>query len=242
MEITRDTAQGPREYQEDRSIVYFDADGSTLLGIFDGHSGFEAVTAAALKTATIYETLRRVGNYGTGLLEKIIERLDKETAEFACGTTASLVWLPPEPTAAYVAILGDSPVLIKSGDTLNISPEHNVRTNTAEADAALERGGFIHNGYLFAPGAYSGIQMSRVLGDKALRSVTTRVPEVYRVPVAAGDWILLGSDGLLDPAHLTTDANAVIQKQIELGYTASDLVLAKLYEAQDNVTAILARI
>jgi serine/threonine protein phosphatase PrpC len=90
-------------------------------------------------------------------------------------------------------------------------------------------------------GDYShGLQMTRALGDVACAKFLNRVPEVFTIYL--GDWLLIGSDGLFDPSHLSGDAYDDVLACIRNGNSAEDLVRqAVALPTRDNVTAILWR-
>jgi serine/threonine protein phosphatase PrpC len=140
--------------------------------------------------------------------------------------------------------MGDSPILIKDKDgKINISPDHNIRTNDAERRAAEDRGGFCDGGYLFASFDGMGLQMARALGDSHLNKVLSRLPDVYAVEINENSFVLVGTDGLFDPGHwnFKVEADAVV-KLIDEGADAAALVTRAVnIPTGDNVTAILAR-
>jgi serine/threonine protein phosphatase PrpC len=176
-------------------------------------------------------------------MEKVINRLDKKTQNHYCGSTASLVLIDKDQKFAYVAILGDSPVIIKDAEeNIWIAPEHNVRSNKAEADAAIKDGkAFISDGYLFdrSKGRDStGLQMSRALGDRSLDNILNRTPEVFEIELNKNSWILCASDGLTDPGHSSSNFDNIIAKIS----TATARSLTKEAGIYDNATAILVKL
>jgi len=244
--ITTATAQGRRPYQEDRSFVYAVPEG-TLLGVFDGHGGDSVASCLCAEFPKFWSAVD--GNQYVDALFKIFVMAHSVTREYHAGSTASVVFIPSDEKTAYIAVLGDSPVIAEqaSGETW-IGPDHNARSNQAERDLAIMRGGIYDGGYVWAPqGRFSdneqGLQMTRALGDYACRNFLSRMPEVFTIPL--GDWLLVGSDGLLDPTHLKGDPTAAIVEYINSGRgsaTADDLVKRAInIPTNDNVTAILWR-
>lgn len=237
MDITSSQRQGRRPYQEDRSVIYVKSNGDTILAVFDGHSGAQVSELAAAALPKIFEASSNIYD--------IFTALDNLTADKAQGSTASIAVVLN--SCINVGILGDSPVSAynEDGSLLYLSPEHNVRSNQEEAEAAIVRGGTIMQGYLFndySDLAGHGIQMSRVLGDAHLRRVTSHTPEVTVIIRKPGIKLLLGTDGLLDPAHMASRDADIFKfgNMIVDGVNAEELVNS-LNDPHDNVTAILAR-
>ena len=237
MRITTATARGERRYQEDTFINVQMSQG-TLLGVFDGHGGDEASKWMARNFEAQFQDQRdvRLG------LRSAISKSAAMLRGCISGTTASVVFMPTDSSMVYTAVIGDSPIIIDTPQRLWYGPDHNVRTNTAELDAAVKRGGFYNNGYI-CKGLYGpGLQMGRALGDAELSPILSHEPEISQVfPV--GEWLLIGSDGIFDPAHYDfKEAAEEIILAIELGDDAPRLVeRAVAKPTRDNATCILVR-
>jgi serine/threonine protein phosphatase PrpC len=246
MEVTQFSAQNRRPYQEDRSFFKKVNKNQLLLGMFDGHGGRWASEYAADHTPNIFRAIRKeIKKDPEATLRLIYSNLNKATEDYTCGSTASVVWL--KDNVAHVAVLGDSITIIKDANgQIWKSPEHNVRTNEAEALAAEQRGGKISaNGYLFDKWQIDGpgLQMSRALGDKDLGRVLLREPDIFHIPVNENSWILVCSDGLLDPSHTAGDTLPIAVDFIGSGADAEELVLAMAnIQNDDNSTAVLVRL
>lgn len=237
--------KGRRPYQEDTKVVYWVPEEGYLLAVFDGHGGLEVAEDCAKRLIPLYHEIRNellVVNFET-IISKIFSKLNQKTNYMGAGSTASIVFIPESGNEVLVGVLGDSPVLVRNADGIIwLSPEHNIRTNVAEATAARQRGGFIANGYLFSSYHGGGLQMSRALGDTELDKVLLREPEIFRLPLGADGFVLVASDGVFDPSH-QNDESKVIAEKIENGALAKDLVDAALaVPTNDNVTAILVKL
>ncbi len=253
MNISYHTAQGQRDYQEDtfiaeRLVLLNGHDTLTVLAVMDGHGGSE--TAEFLAEAFI-QILAKVGldpkselpNW-RDTLATTITVLGQMTKTMQAGSTLSVVFLPSVEEKAYVAVVGDSPVIIKDAvGNITISPEHNARSNERERDAAISRGASFDGSYLYSPESGQGLQMSRALGDSNLSSFIDRTPEIYEVDINPDSFVVVASDGLLDPAHASTAHEAErIAKLVEEGADASALVEdALLRQTGDNVTVLVAK-
>ena len=236
MKISKATAKGARSYQEDRYLVFSTIMG-TYLGVWDGHGGAECAALCAKALPSILTN--------DPSLSYALDELNKMTRTMRAGSTASLVLIPKDESRVDVAVLGDSPVLVSRPDgSIWVSPEHNVRTNEAEADAAIKRGGFLAQGYLFADYSGDGLQMSRALGDAHLDKVLSREPEVFSLALYKGKFVLMCSDGAVDPSHAAAKASIdSIVALVEAGGDAQEIVERALAaKTGDNVTAILVRL
>jgi serine/threonine protein phosphatase PrpC len=240
-EMTKATEKGQRSYQEDRYVVYWVPDEGYLLATFDGHGGPEVAEHCASELIPIFHNAQE--NNSEKTIQKMFKILHSETEHMGSGCAASVAFIPKSGTEVIVGILGDAPVLIKKADgELWLSPEHNVRTNRAEVDAAIKRGGFVQSGYLFVRQSGSGLQMTRALGDRYLGPVLNREPEIFRLPVGPGSFVLVATDGLFDPAHILNPATEISQI-IDAGADANELVQRALaVPTRDNVTAILVKL
>lgn len=240
-DFTFDSQKGPRPYQEDRLFIAYLLDGY-LLAVMDGHGGDMAVSI-------VRENLERTWLAFEG--EKPVERIKKTfnqlhtlTKDILSGSTLSLAWLPDNEERVYVAVLGDSPVLVKSYDgTVYVSAEHNVRSNPAEAQAVKDRGGWVSGGYAGVKLDGPGLQMSRALGDSELDRILNREPEITDYPLGKRSFVMLGTDGCFDPGHSDKSEVDDVIAMLENNAKAGDIVDRAIYERVfDNVTAIVARV
>ena len=232
--ITCATARGPRPYQEDRFVTLTKGERS-LLAVLDGHGGAEVAEHCAerLKTLDMFPETK------SGMLG-MVQILAAETEDYEAGSTLSLVSVTPE--GAIIAVLGDSPIItLDSSWQLRVSPEHNVRTNLAEREATIARGGRYGGGYIWR--GDSGLQMSRALGDSHLSGILSREPEIYTI--TDPHWVLVLSDGVLDPGHAeTSELIGDLQQLMETitEPTAQDVLdWAEARGLADNATVVLWR-
>lgn len=247
LRATNGTHKGRRDYQEDRLFIATYEEG-TLLAVFDGHGGHEVSELCEIELPGLFaDEIGEDGatNHVDEVFRTVIQKLNIMTQSFEAGSTLSLAFIPNDKPVVYCAVMGDSPILIKDKDgKINIAPDHNVRTNKIEAEAAKARGGFISGGYLHQTYDGMGLQMARALGDNYLNKVLSRTPEIYSVEVGPESWVLVASDGCFDPGHY--DFAKVAQTTAELiekGADAKALVhrSAVDYPTGDNVSAILVR-
>lgn len=243
--VTSAVLEGKKGTQEDRHF-YKRIGGPKfhgwLLAVMDGHGG-SAVSELCVKE--IGEAFKLSDPADTeDALKDLVLRLDLKTSDFyEMGTTLSVACILESHNKVSVAILGDSPVIVlDKKNKLHVSPEHNVRSNPDELEAAKKRGGVVLYDYLYVRGGdYDyGLQMSRGLGDSALQNVLSREPEIYTIkdPV----WVLVASDGLIDPGHRANSKK--LHEQIENYAKRRDdgtnlIQWAETRFPRDNVTAVV---
>ncbi len=233
VECTSASVIGKRSYQEDKYVLSA-GDYGWLIAIMDGHNGAQTsiyccdnLVETFSKTNSLFETVRI---------------LNDKTKNFESGSTLSIVHIPKDAQVANVAILGDSPVIIRSKNgVINISPEHNVRTNLLEREAAIKRGGVYSAGHIYDDRLQYGLQMSRALGDSYLDNILNREPDVYTIELAEESFVIAVSDGVIDPGHENSKMQIDrIVKLVEQGADAKKLVEDALArQTKDNATAIV---
>jgi serine/threonine protein phosphatase PrpC len=241
---TQAITQGNREYQEDRFGIEHLSTG-TLIWVADGHGG-EGVSQY------VQDNLRRIwiavdNNNRIDQIKSVFSQLHNETWDFDEGSTLSLAFISKD--TVYVAVLGDSPVIVKADVVTFKGPDHNARSNAAERGSAEARGGYYVNGYMWqrterlSGDVSQGLQMTRALGDTKLKFLN-REPEIFFCPFGRpGDYVLVATDGVIDPSHNNSSETNVIAGLIEGGAGAHDLVArAAKIPTNDNATAILVKV
>ena len=240
--LTIESVQGQRNHQEDRSFsvrLGESRNSHHLFGVFDGHGGMDAAEECRILVPRFAELY--YGRTPVVMLRNIAKNLCRLTEKYvAQGCTMSMALVRPKYDDVWVAVIGDSPVVVvdKHG-VVSIGPLHNVGTNEKERESAQSRGGVYLRqdgcGYIGKPGFYDYcLQMSRSLGDHALGDVILREPEIFQVKnprrvVVATDGIL---EELLDYKNPATFANRL------LPYTIAHELLKGL-EPHDNLTIAL---
>ncbi|MDP1688610.1 MAG: PP2C family serine/threonine-protein phosphatase [bacterium] len=236
--------RGPRSYQEDKyvNIVFLNSNcNCRLLAVMDGHVGSKVADICADKIGSLFN-LENAEHTETALQNLVID-LNKVTSDCFEGSTLSMACIQEDQSKVSIAILGDSPVVVlDNSGQLHISPEHNVRSNLKEREAAIGRGGTYAQGYIFANNDFTnGLQMSRALGDAYLGNVISHEPEIYTINNPM--WILVSSDGIFDPNHSELETLfAEIREFAERHASAQDIMnWAKSRGLQDNATALVWR-
>jgi serine/threonine protein phosphatase PrpC len=203
----------------------------------DGHGGKE--TSEFIKENLWRIFSGEIGKYSpVKAFKTTVQILNSLTEKNYSGSTLSAVWIPKEEFIAYACILGDSSVVVKSGKgKIWISPDHNVRSNSAEAKECEKRGGEIYDGYVCNEEG-RGVQLSRALGDEYMGKILNKEPEIFKIPITKGTIILVASDGVFDPEHMDTEeqANRLILQNYSAMQIVNDAIKRK---TRDNVSAIL---
>ncbi|MEK7465700.1 MAG: PP2C family serine/threonine-protein phosphatase [Patescibacteria group bacterium] len=234
---------GGRELQEDRLIVRKNSKG-ILMAVADGHNGpwtaDYVITNFAKKFLGSLPSCSDAGE----AFRKVFAELAVETREHDSGTTLSCVYIHKAFKRAYVATIGDSPIIICSpGGFIYTSPDHNVRTNLEERERCIARRGWYQNGYIMSNTVRDvGLQMARALGDSEMGDVIERVPEISFVDLQSGSVVVVASDGVFDPRHLSANQGICrIAGRVLEGATAKNIVDESPGKKYDNATAIVWR-
>lgn len=245
LKITYAAERNGRQYMED-TFFFSKFENGDLLAVFDGHGGGASSDFCEQQAHKYFlENLEKYGKPTDALYETIALLEDNiVNAGFEDGTTASLVYIDKGRKEATVAVIGDSPVIIYNPIKGTwYGPDHNVRTNPTEMNAAINRGGHMYGGYI-CNNAGVGLQMGRALGDKALGKILNKEPEVFVVDLDIGGYVLVATDGVFDPSHKGTTSLVKAAEYLkgDPSSGAEDLV-KRAVEAKtgDNATAILAR-
>ncbi|MDP3697081.1 MAG: PP2C family protein-serine/threonine phosphatase [Candidatus Taylorbacteria bacterium] len=245
---------GARSYQQDRFVVHRIRQGKEkgwLLAVADGHGDSAEVAEFCEKNLADYFTkfigkAKSITNEAhKNVIKSTVKTLSDLTKNMDSGSTLSLVYISETKGMAFVGILGDSPIIIRGRKgSLIISPEHNARTNLAERKAATKRGAIYSGGYIWddpQSDMRSGLQLTRALGNKKLARFISRKPEIYSVNLGPDSFVVVMSDGVVDPGHKDPDTiSHNLASLIENGATAADLVNDALKRRTgDNVTTVL---
>lgn len=239
--------KGEKLYQEDRCVVETLRLGDIrlqMLAIMDGHSGSEVADLIKnILPRIVEDSFLQTGLDIPRLLQSAINTIDQHTRYNYSGSTLSMVVIPDYENKAYVAVMGDSPVIILDKDGKAVtSPDHNIRTNLEERNKAIKRGATTNGRYIYDQKSGNGIQMSRALGDVSMDSILNRNPEIYEVNLNEDSFVVVATDGVFDPGHDTeSDVYRVIE-MVDKGAEAKDLVKDALErQTGDNATAIVWR-
>ncbi|MBP9822296.1 MAG: protein serine/threonine phosphatase 2C family protein [Candidatus Pacebacteria bacterium] len=247
-EVSSCSLQGRRSRQEDRVVVSQQSDG-ILLAIMDGHGG--AGVSEFCKKHLVSEFVTQCQKHGQpadyqSILTSVVAGLHVATQNRYSGSTISIVFVTSE-GVAHVAVLGDSPVVIKDhSGRMIFSPEHNVGTNPKERESALRRGA-VEDGpsYVMVRNSQDSIQLSRSLGDRSFPFLN-REPDLMCEHLTSGSFVLVGSDGLFDGVAGKNEATTHQIVEIASGgeFDAKAICTRAYHEhgSEDNVSAIVLRV
>lgn len=240
---------GGRSYQEDRLVaetLKLPDRSLLVMAVMDGHLGAGVAQLAADRLVPTIGKVYRPGQDISDLLKTAVSKLHEATKNSSSGSTLSIAAIPEDEPKAYMAVLGDSPIIVFSGeDEFDVSPEHNVRSNLQEREKALKRGAYYdRRGYIGVDGADTMTQMTRALGDRGLDAALERTPEIYTEELDENSSILVATDGVIDPSHKDSSgaihylANLIVVDKVD-AETALKSVLKR--GSGDNATAIVWR-
>lgn len=233
---------GERDEQEDRYCMHpFRMDGleGHLLAVFDGHGGMSTAQRCRTLLPQCF-TPRNAEDVPTALT-KAIAQLAKDVCSCESGTTVSVACILESHDIAVIAVLGDSPVVVRKNDgSLWMSSQHNVGNNATELKAALARGAHYSFGYISVTQHGAGLQLSRALGDASFRKILSDTPEVSIVESPSA--VLLATDGVFNDEYTDEETlrkfGALCAKDVD----ANDILNWRMREGgrlTDNVTVLL---
>src|SRR3989338_8511143 len=253
-----------RHYQEDRLVdATVDIPGirhgrGRLMLIADGHGGHKVSQIVQDNVGQVFineltASRGKVKKALTAIFPKLAQittsQQDGDELDLM-GTTVSLVYVPEDEAKVYVAVLGDSPVMIiDHKGNLKIGPEHKAGLmSNKERRAIVAKGGFFKPGGKFKvmehPDA-PAIAPMRTLGDYHFDKILGRTPDVYSVRLGERSVVLVSSDGLMDVESFKPQEEYLRQifDLVEQGAYAAGLVQHALTNGSgDNVTAILFKV
>ncbi len=240
------TTVGGRPYQEDRHYVGELGDSLVMVAVFDGHGG-EAVAEHCARTMPSV-LLRMPGVEVEHLARAFVHVDDTATGAAHVGCTACVVLM--DKTHIWCANTGDSrAVLATDGGAVPLSRDHKPENVDERKRIEGQGGNVVHDGYCYR--VQGVLNVSRVIGDWALRPYVTPLPEVARTIRGAGDrYVIVASDGLWDvfssaEAVQAVDASlAAMTTTVPARKRAESALRALVAEARrrgssDNITVAL---
>lgn len=215
-----------------------------LVGIFDGHGKSDEVVEhcrSGFLSRLVSANPPQMLKYLREIFETIAEEI--ATLRLKGGSTAAVAYLGAD-GVVEIGILGDSMVVANKGDRgLFVSPQHNVRSNYKEREAAINRGGVFSGAYIRDPSTGHGLQLGRACGDLDMGRIISHVPEILKFNVSEGDWVVVTSDGVLEAG--SSDYRQEQRKLVQMvdeGAEAEDLVKYFQPRTHDDATAIVCRL
>lgn len=196
MTIQQHQEIGRRDEQQDR-ILKIEKPHGFLIAVADGHGQEGSQVAEA--------ALRAVEEMGIPSLlapfEPWMEDTHRvilaQTRRFSnSGSTLSIfyhIW-----GQSFIYQLGDSPIYVKSGDTIQYFPGHNVDSpeNSDDLARAVAAGGEIIpiNRSLYLTNGNSALKLTRALGNSVFGGIVSQTPLIQKINEKV-DAVLVASDG-----------------------------------------------
>lgn len=219
-------------------------DGSALLFVADGHGGRDCAELAAAEFPRAFRTAFQSGNEPVDALAAAAESAAEQTRNADSGAVYTAVWVAAAHDRMAYAQLGDTAAVWRDAQgRLRRTPDHNVRSNRQEREAAEARGGRYRGGYMLGPDRLYGIQPARALGDREMGPVASKAPEIAADTLQARSWVVVSTDGILVPVQGDADAEeralASLIGALEHG-SALDAALESVFGSRfiDDVTVL----
>lgn len=249
-EIGSATLLGRRKLNEDRYVVEELSPNLLYLGMFDGHSGTEAVdfVSQRMKKAITFWLTQ------TDNLEHVIEQsfIDINnllarhlnfagSQNFICGTTAT-VCLLKNSVELVIGHVGDScAILCRQGKAERLTLDHDPEVDE-EASRIKKYGGFISMNSLGRSNVNGRLAMTRSIGDFELKKYgVTAQPDLYSIEIrhSKDAFLVLASDGLTFVLADQEIIDAVIKCDIpkEAAHLLTDQAMQ--FGSEDNTTALI---
>ena len=240
--LNHDSIKGIKKPEnQDRVVAEELGPGVMLAAIFDGHGKTSDVANYCARTIRHHLAHVREGSAQEYLITAY-QRLACETvgAETS-GSTASTVLLF-DSGLVVSAVLGDSLILVKQNGAIWQSPDHNVVSNEKERMRVIARGGEYRDGYIFSPKTGARHQVTRAFGDMHMHGILSSQPEIFTHRVEPGEWVVVMSDGIVDPTWATyPDDKAKLVSRVGRGCDAKELTPILYSRKGDDASAIICR-
>lgn len=261
MDINIHSHQGNRPYQEDRFVVTPVRDGY-LLAVLDGHGGPGIAEDCALALpGLLQQALEDMNLDETPPTEAFRRVIAELVARYPSardvwmndtgGTTLSAAFI--EDDRITTAVLGDSPILLRTDGQNWIAPAHNVELNprdVARIEAAhqdrIMRGELHIDSSHLRLASWTALALTRAIGDRDFARYLIREPEVETHPLTPeSDFhLILASDGI----QISTDTEVLqahytdLLDRVAAGRSAADLGWQHANDPRtsDNLTIITA--
>ena len=194
-----------RTTMEDRHVLT-ECAGGWFGGVYDGHGGTRTVEVVAKHLHREFSQACRRGQEPEAAFRHAFARLDRLTARYASGTTATCVFL--KGGHLTIAHIGDGRAVLigPRGAVRQVTTDHRTDTGT-ERRRILKAGGRVDRGYVVRDG--HGLMVTRSFGDRVFRSVgVTAEPDVTTIRLTPRDrFLVVATDGLWDVLSNTEVAN-----------------------------------
>ena len=225
-----------------------------LFAVFDGHVGQKVSAGLGAEFAEMFSmNLNASNGNAEEALRSTIRYFAVRYANEESGSTVSAVYIPDGSRAAYVAALGDSPIVWRNEDgSVGISPQHNMH-NIEEQERAKRS--FEEIGYEVSLAEKGMIlralreetfinygAVTRTIGDRGYELAIPE-PDVFEIPFENIRTLILASDGLFvaGPRSDLLEADAAyLLHCVENGQNARALVDDAIERGStDDITAIV---
>ena len=261
MRISSLTDQGGREYQEDR-IRVFEVAGRLVVVVADGHGGEGVADYLVKEMPTVFEQVSFESLEGPSYARHFFElfvRLDESIARSVTpcaqvGSTLTITCIGKDQIVS--ANCGDSMAMVvghekvgrekvgrdsERGKTWSrlISVEHKAGS---EVEAIERRGGHVFT--IDMPRVMGSLNLSRSMGDFALKPFIIPCPHVAKLPAAEVSFVFVATDGVWDVFSEEEIGKLLVayEKRDDENILKMILSLSRARGSTDNIAMVLVRI
>lgn len=249
------TAQGPRDYMEDRHLIQTIRVGKrhyNLICVFDGHGGSETAQICAESFAHVLTQILMANSYDIPVaMIKAFKSMDAvllaNPNHNHIGNTCVLALIDCHTGKIWFANAGDSMAMVvyNSGEAKFVSYEHKA-SDSQEQKRVIAAGGVVS---YWGDHRIQGIlNVSRSMGDAYLKKYVISIPNVQHVQLDVVNYFVMASDGIWDvfkdPVELSQIINCKLLKKPVNVQGIVDSIVKMAYErgSHDNITLIMCPI
>ena len=238
------TAQGPRDYNEDRYCARAVGNGKYILGVFDGHGGKDCAEMCAQQAPEILRDLLVQHPANEPLaLRKLYSILDAKALELSYmqqGCCAAIVLITKQ--RAWFSNCGDAMIACKVKHKEH--PQWQSQDHKVENEKARIEGlGGIITYWDGCARVFGGLNIGRSIGDHVNKKYISSEPFISSIKTQEIEWICAASDGLWDvhqPISFGEDLKEAMENANGKRKEAVAQVMQKAYRkgSMDNMTVV----
>lgn len=230
-----------------------------MLGVFDGHRGFEAADFCATELPDMLlqklaemspkDALKATFLEADSALEAVLDARRSSRPDSSSSSISS-AWFPGCTACValvigselYVANAGDCRAVVRGGKGVRVLTQDHLASDPSERKRVQREGGFVQWRVNTWRVGKAGIEVTRSIGDHDLKPAVTAEPQITHCQLAPDDeFLVFASDGLWEKLTNEEAAQLVLDTVKEPFLSAKRLVSEAVDRgSRDNVTAVVA--